>query len=294
MNFGAIDIGTNAARLLIGEVIMKNKKPFINKIHYLRLPLRLGENVFENGVITPEKIDKFIETIIIFQKTCDFFKVETIRACATSAMREAINQHEVVAHIYQYTEILIEVISGQQEAELILGAFDTSDIDHNESFVVVDVGGGSTEISVFVDGNKQTSQSFEIGTIRLLKKKTEIKPFIEMSTWIEENIDTNQPYRIYATGGNINKAHKIVSGKYMHPLSYPKIKKLKSDLEKLSTEQRMQRYLLKRDRADVIVLALDIYCRILKQLKGKEIFVPKIGLSDGIIYDLYKQKHTTN
>jgi len=292
MTCGAIDIGTNGARLLIGKVLSEDNKPFINKIHYLRIPLRLGENVFEKGIIDTQKIEKFVETIDIFQKICNFFQVKTIRACATSAMREATNRQNVVEQIYNRTGVTIEVISGQQEAELIFEAFELIDIKHNEPFVVVDVGGGSTEISLFMNGKKQKSKSFEIGTLRLLNNKINNNNFKQIKTWLSQNVDINKHYKFYATGGNINKAHKLLNGKYLNAISYSQLQKLNLNLEKLSTQQRMKLYQIKKDRAEVIVPAIDIYCNIMKLLKCKEVIVPKIGLSDGIIYNLYKQNYT--
>jgi len=285
MRVGAIDIGTNAARLLIGEVLMENRTQFINKIHYVRIPIRLGEDVFESGCISPEKIKKFVDTMVIFQKICCLFEVEKIRACATSAMREAQNRMPVVEEIQQKTGIAIEIISGQQEADLIFSTFAMLGIHHHQSYIVVDVGGGSTEISLFMNGEKKIAQSFEIGTLRMLKNKVSEYAFDELSEWLHVNVPSTGCV-FYATGGNINKAHKLLGGKYFQSVSFRQLEELKISLEKLTTRQRMKRYQLKADRADVLVPALDIYCRILRQLKCEQVFVPKIGLSDGIIYNL--------
>lgn len=288
MKFGAIDIGTNAARLLIGEVIKEDGKKFVNKISYTRIPLRLGESVFESGRINKKKAEQFVKTMHAFQLISELFEVKELRACATSAMREAKNAKKVKAKVLQETGIEIETITGNEEANLIFGTFFLMDIDKQKPFIVVDVGGGSTEISVFSNGNKEISQSFEVGTLRLLKGKTKDTVWQEIYQWLEEHVPHNE-FVFYATGGNINKAHKLVGGVGIEPVSLDKLKTLKNDLSGLKLRQRMEKYQLKPDRADVLVPALEIYCNIMDKLKSNELVVPKIGLSDGIIYDLHKK-----
>lgn len=289
MKFGAIDIGTNAARLLIGEVIKEDGRKFVNKISYTRIPLRLGESVFENGRINKKKSEQFVKTIRAFQLISELFEVRELRACATSAMREAKNQKKIKSKILEETGIEIETISGNEEADLIFGTFFLMKIDKKKSFIVVDVGGGSTEISVFSNGNKEISQSFEIGTLRLLKGKESKNVWNEIYEWLGKNISPNEDFAFYATGGNINKAHKLLGAGHIEPITFSNLKALKSNLEKLTLRQRMEHYQLKPDRADVIVPALDIYCNIMEKLNCSEVVVPKIGLSDGIIYDLHKK-----
>ncbi len=294
MKFGAIDIGTNAARLLIGEVIKEDGRKFVNKISYTRIPLRLGESVFESGRINKKKSEQFIKTMRAFQLISELFEVKELRACATSAMREARNQKKIKARILEATGIEVETISGNEEADLIFGTFFLMDIDKKQSFIVVDVGGGSTEISVFSNGNKEISQSFEVGTLRLLKDKVNKDVWEEIYTWLDLHISPNENFAFYATGGNINKAHKLLGAGHIEPISYTSLKGLKNDLEKLTVRQRMEHYQLKPDRADVLVPALEIYCNIMKKLDCEEIVVPKIGLSDGIIYDLHKKHRKRN
>jgi len=289
MKFGAIDIGTNAARLLIGEVIKEDGKKFVNKISYTRIPLRLGESVFDNGRINKKKTEQFIKTMKAFQLISELFEVKELRACGTSAMREAKNQKKVRNKIFNETGISIETITGQQEAELIFGTFFLMDFDKTKSFIVIDVGGGSTEISVFTNGKKEKSQSFELGTLRLLKGKTPDDAWQNLHTWIDQNINQAANFQVYGTGGNINKVHKMVGGQGMEPIELAKLSKLRHDLNSISVRKRMEQYQLKPDRADVIVPALDIYCTIMERMNASEIIVPKIGLSDGIIYDLNKK-----
>jgi exopolyphosphatase/guanosine-5'-triphosphate,3'-diphosphate pyrophosphatase len=287
MKFGAIDIGTNAARLLVGEVTTEGDHSFVKKISYTRIPLRLGEEVFENGFISESKLINFTKCIQSFKLIAEIFDVKEIRACATSAMREASNRDNVLKVIKEKTGLEIEIISGDEEARLIFGTFFLLDLDKQSSFVVIDVGGGSTEISVFEGGKKVASKSFELGTLRLLKGKVDKKIWKIMDIWLDENVDLETIHQIYATGGNINKVHKLLGAQQSDFISVRKMNKLHEDLSKLSLEERIDRFQLKPDRADVIIPAIDIYSFILKKLKANKFYVPKIGLSDGMIYDLH-------
>lgn len=286
MKFGAIDIGTNAARLLIGEVCKEGNHSYVKKISYTRIPLRLGEQVFDNGIISEKKIIEFVKTMQAFKLISEMFHVVELRACATSAMREAKNGAAVVTEILIQTGINIEVISGDEEARLIFGTFFLLDFDKTSPFLVIDVGGGSTEISVFEEGTRVASKSFELGTLRLLKGKTDSKIWKELKSWLDKNVDSKVEHKIFATGGNINKVHKMV-GSNTSEIQIRKVSKLRKELEKMTLEEREDVYQLKPDRADVIVPACEIFEFILKELKVKNFFVPKIGLSDGMIYDLY-------
>ncbi len=287
MKYGAIDIGTNAARLLVGEVTQEGGYSYVKKISYTRIPLRLGEEVFENGIISPKKTEKFIKTIESFRLISDVFEVKKLRACATSAMREAKNGLEVRDLIKEKTGVEIEIISGSEEADLIFGTFLLLDFDKVTPFIVIDVGGGSTEISVFEKGERIASKSFEIGTIRLLKKKVKDTIWKDIHDWIIQYVDLTCPHNIFATGGNINKVQKIIGGNSMQPIGIKKIQKLRNNINNLSLEERINKFQLKEDRADVIVPAMDIYIYILKELGADSVIIPKIGLSDGMIYDLF-------
>lgn len=291
MRFGAIDIGTNAARLLVGEVVNDSGFSYVKKVSYTRIPLRLGESVFELGTISEQKQDQFKKGIQAFKLISEIFEVKELRACATSAMREADNGEAVQSMISKETGVDIEIITGDEEASLIFSTFFLLNIDKTVPFVVVDVGGGSTEVSVFEGGRRVAAKSFKIGTIRLLKEKTAPGIWKQIHDWLEEHVDLSTVHQIYATGGNINKAHKILGAGYMEPVSLERIQELRDDLNGLSIGDRIKRYQLKPDRADVLVPALDIYLYVLKELDCKEIIVPKIGLSDGMIYNLHL-KHT--
>lgn len=290
MKFGAIDIGTNAARLLVGEVCKDKQHHYVKKISYTRIPLRLGDDVFENGKISKIKQDHFIDSVLAFKLIAGIFEVEELRAVATSAMRESKNADKVLAKIQSKTGIDIEVISGQEEAELIFGTFMLLDFDKKSSFIVVDVGGGSTEISVFENGTKTAAKSFEIGTIRLLKEKVNQSLWNDLSDWIQKNVDLSTDHQLFGTGGNINKIHKIIGLRDKSPVDLKSMKKLFENLKKLTTEERIDRFQLKPDRADVIVPALNIYLHVMNELKSNEIAVPKIGLADGMIYEMYRRR----
>lgn len=287
MKFGAIDIGTNAARLLIGEVATEGDYSFVKKHSYTRIPLRLGIEVFENGIISKKKAVDFAKSMHAFKLIAEIFEVKELRVCATSAMREARNAHEILDYIHQNTGIEIEVISGQEEAKLIFSTFFLLDIDKETPFIVVDVGGGSTEVSVFENGERVAAKSFKIGTLRLLKEKVDQDMWKQIHNWLAEHVDLSELHQIYATGGNINKAHKILGGTQMSPIDLDSLKDLRDDLNMLTIEERINRFQLKPDRADVLVPALDIYLYILDELGCSEILVPKIGLSDGMVYNMH-------
>lgn len=290
MIYGAIDIGTNAARLLIGEIAENHGHAFVKKISYIRIPLRLGMDVFEQGRISEHKIIEFKKSIKAFRLISEVFEVEELRACATSAMREAENGEEVRDLIEKETGVKIEIIKGQEEAELIFSTFLLLEHDLTEPFIVIDVGGGSTEISIFNNGEKSKSKSFKLGTIRLLKNKTDKDEWKELSEWIGSNVKKVSKYKIFGTGGNINKIHKFIGKKEKDAISFKEIEDVFDKLKKYSVEDRIAKFNMKPDRADVIVPACEIYLYAMKELKAKELFVPKIGLADGMIHNLHQKK----
>lgn len=290
MKFGAIDIGTNAARLLIGEVMKSKDSQIVKKISYVRIPLRLGMEVFETGVISEKKAKAFKKAIMAFKLIAEVFNVVELRACATSAMREAENSAEIQEMIARETGVNIEIIDGEEEADIIFSTFLLLDFDLTKPFIVIDVGGGSTEISVFYQGEKQHSKSFKVGTIRLLKKKVAEDIWDEINLWLSENVKENTNYTVFGTGGNINNMHKLLGKRGSETIQTHELKALSADLRSMTLSQRIAKYQLKSDRADVIVPASKIFLKILKQLKSPELAVPKIGLADGMIH----QMHTKN
>lgn len=290
MKYAAIDIGTNAARLLIGEVVEQNNHTYVQKISYTRVPLRLGFDVFNDGIISEAKIEQFTKTIKAFLILADVYEVKGIRACATSAMREAKNGKAVQKHIKKKTGLTIEIIDGEAEAEIIFSTFSILTAHENSPFLVIDVGGGSTEVSVFEAGKKIAGKSFDIGTIRILKDKVQPNAWDEVDYWLKNSLDLSMPHKVFATGGNINKVHKILNKRFMQPIRTREFKKIYNQLKKMTIEERIDTFQLKYDRADVIVPACSIYSFIIKRLGCKEMYVPKIGLSDGMIYTMHNEE----
>lgn len=289
MIYAAIDIGTNAARLLIGEVTANDGRFYVKKISYTRVPLRLGLEVFTNGIISEKKRDQFVKTMRAFQLITEVYEVKNVRACATSAMREADNGADIRRQVYEQTGLDIEIIDGEEEANIIFSTFFLLAFDKDSPFIVIDVGGGSTEVSVFEEGQRIAGKSFKIGTIRMLKDKVDANIWTTISSWIEENINVDMPHKLFATGGNINKLHKLLGKQYLEPIRYKELNTIYQELASLSLEERMSKFQLKPDRADVIVPACEIYEFIVRELKAATIYVPKIGLSDGMIHEMYKQ-----
>ena len=287
MKYGAIDIGTNAARLLIGEVVHDSSRSFVKKISYTRIPLRLGDDVFSLGRIDVKKKLNLINTMKAFEIITDIFEVEHLQAFATSAMREAENAAQIVIDIKSATGIDLQVISGKEEANVILGTFMLLDFDKGQPFVVIDVGGGSTEINIFKKGEKVGSRSFKVGTLRILRGKFNEAVWSEINEWVSSYIIPLEEYRLFGTGGNINKAHKLLAHGPNEPASVDELLSLKAELESLDLASRMKKFQLRPDRADVIVPALDIYTRVMSNFKSKFIHVPKVGLSDGMVYQMY-------
>jgi exopolyphosphatase/guanosine-5'-triphosphate,3'-diphosphate pyrophosphatase len=291
MKFAAIDIGTNAARLLIAHVQQTEGRIHFQKLAYYRVPLRLGEEVFDKGKISAQKALHFQQTIQAFSLLAQAHEVSAIRAVATSAMREASNGKKIAKQILQETGVQIDIISGDEEAQLIFNSFEILQLQKQQQFVVVDVGGGSTEISIFEHGQKVAARSFELGTIRILKGKTDPQSWSEFSAWIQQNVRLDEAHMIFGTGGNINRALKMLAPKQKDTLTLSALVDLHDTLAALPLEARCAQYQLKPDRADVIVPALKIYITALEALGQQTLLVPKIGLSDGVIYQLYLQ-HT--
>ncbi|NOQ75602.1 MAG: exopolyphosphatase [Crocinitomix sp.] len=290
MKFGAIDIGTNAARLLIGEVDKDDKKGFVKKVSYTRIPLRLGMEVFENGLISEQKAEEFKKSMLAFKLIAEVFHVVELRACATSAMREASNGKAIQAMIKKETGVSLEIIDGDQEASIIFSSFLlVDDYDLSQPFIVIDVGGGSTEISIFYEGEKTNAKSFQIGTIRMIKDKVDNDIWPKIEAWLDKHVRKNKDYLVFGTGGNINKIHKLLGKKGNESIPVKELKELSLDLRSLSLSKRISKYKLKPDRADVIVPATKIFLKIVKKLACEELFVPKIGLSDGMIHQMHRK-----
>ena len=268
----------------------ENGNSYVKKISYNRVPLRLGFEVFSDGLISDAKTEHFIKTIQAFKLISEVYGVKELRACATSAMREATNGKKVQKRIRKETGVNIEIIDGEEEANIIFSTFLLIAFDKSVPFIVVDVGGGSTEISVFEKGSKIAGKSFQVGTIRILKNKVADSLWQDMGKWLTSNVDLTSPHKVFATGGNINKLHKLLDKELIDPILVKEIKEVHSIMQPITVEERILKYQLKEDRADVIIPACEIYLFIANYLNCNEYFVPKIGLSDGIIYNLHQKQ----
>ena len=289
MILAAIDIGSNAARILICEVEKRGKETNFNRLNLLRIPLRLGFDVFEKGFIGSKKKKMLIDTIKTFKQLMKVYEVEHYMACATSAMRDAENSKEIIKEIEEETSIEIEIISGELEAEIIYENHFAELLDNQKSYLYIDVGGGSTELTLYHKSKVVLQKSFNVGTVRILTKK------VKDTTWDELKDTLKALSRDYdnligiGSGGNINKLFSISGTKNGKPLETSTIKEIYEEMEPLEVEERMHKYNIRQDRAEVLVPALTIYTSILKWANIEEIYVPKIGLADGLIHHLYDQ-----
>lgn len=292
MKYGAIDIGSNAMRLLIAEVKAQNGKTTLKKVQLVRVPVRLGAEVFDNGKISEYNAVRLAKSINAFKLLTQVYGVKHFWACATSAMREAINQKEIVHLVEELTDVEIEVISGAREAKLIQSTFETQNLDISKTYLYIDVGGGSTELSVLKNGQPVASKSFKIGTVRLLKEKVHKSVWKDLVDFAQEQVGQSEDLVAMGSGGNINKLVKLAPNSNIRSrdISLKDIQGLLKELEPLTVEERMDLYDLKEDRADVIVPAGLIYETVLRKTNLDSIFVPKIGLADGMVYHMSKLK----
>ena len=287
--YAAIDIGSNAVRLLISNIILKKEEePTFKKSELIRVPIRLGADVFLGGSISDANKNRMIAAMKAFQLLMQVHAVEKHKACATSAMRDASNGKELIAEIEKETGINIEVINGKKEAEIIASTDLSQLIDGKKSYLYVDVGGGSTEFTVFSKGKLRCSKSFKIGTVRLLNKNSNNKIiWKEIKAWISTHTKGLKKMALIGSGGNINKIFKMSGQRSDKPLSYIYMNAHYQFLKKMTYEERISELGLNQDRADVIIPATKIYLSAMKWSKSKKIYVPKIGLSDGIVKSLY-------
>jgi exopolyphosphatase/guanosine-5'-triphosphate,3'-diphosphate pyrophosphatase len=287
--FAAIDIGSNAVRLLFMSALEKDGRTQFKKNELVRVALRLGEDAFLNKKISPKRIERLVHAMKAFYHLMQVNEVISYRACATSAMREAENAKEVVAIVEKETGIKIEIIDGGLEAEVIYSTHIEENLNGKGDYIYVDVGGGSTELTLFSNKNLIASQSFNIGTLRILNEQVKKSDWEQVKIWLKQNIDVKKDLAIIGSGGNINKLHKMTRKKETKPLTYDELRKLVKSISDLSVEERIMQLSLNPDRADVIVPAGTIYINIMKWAKINLVYVPKIGLSDGIVRSLYNE-----
>ncbi|MDR2564354.1 MAG: Ppx/GppA family phosphatase [Prevotellaceae bacterium] len=289
--FGAIDIGSNAARLLIASVNTDEPVSKIRKTILLRIPLRLGEDVFSTGRISEERIKKFIRMMKAYKHLMSIYEVEDYMICATSAMREASNGTKVAETILDRTGMKIDIISGKDEARLVYDSKIADELNPDKTYMYVDVGGGSTEISIIEGGRRSKSKSFGIGTLRLLAGKVNDSDWASMSKWLAEaySHSSDHEIEIIGMGGNINKLYRLANLAKGEKLSPEKLRNLYIRLKNLSRDERMIKYDMRPDRADVIIPASEIFLFVCDRAKVSAINVPTIGLVDGIVHSLYEK-----
>jgi exopolyphosphatase/guanosine-5'-triphosphate,3'-diphosphate pyrophosphatase len=294
VKLAAIDIGSNAARLLIVDVISdKFGNPVFNKLNLVRVPLRLGFDVFDKGEISKEKRGMILQTMKAYTHLINAYGVTNTIACATSAMRDASNSSDIIRKIKMETGLNIEIITGDFEASLIYENHVAETMDTDHSYLYIDVGGGSTELTFFAEGKLIFKQSFNIGTIRLLKDMVTDNKWTEIKDFIKNKTKGSKKIVAIGTGGNINKVFSLSKKKDGKPLSIDLLKDYYKEISSFSLEDRMNIYKLRADRADVIVPALQIYINIMRWSDSEEIYVPKIGLADGLIQHLYSELSST-
>lgn len=286
--YGAIDIGSNAIRLLIASVkVYGDSAPVFKKISLVRVPIRLGEDVFIKGEISMENRNRMIDTMRSYDLLMKTHKVRSYKAYATSAMREATNGKEVRDLIFNETGINIEIIDGTNEAAIIAATDLHTMIDSNKVYLYVDVGGGSTEFTLFANGKEVASESFRIGTVRLLHHLVDANMWEQAERWIKEKTAGYPMVDLIGSGGNINNIFKSSGKQVDKPLTYFYLSRYYKTLQSYSYEERMYYLNLNQDRADVIIPACLIYLNAMKWSKANHIYVPKIGLTDGIIKSIF-------
>jgi len=290
----AIDIGSNAVRMLICYVLFNEDEYFFQKNQYIRLPLRLGEDSFKTGSISVDKINTLSNALLSFKYTMKVHGVERYQIYATSALRDSKNSDDVINQIYDLTGMKIKIIDGLKEAKVISMGNPIEKLDFDKTYLSVDVGGGSTEYSIIRSGVDKKSKSFNIGTVRLINNLVDELVFDEIKEWINENIEDDSKLKVFATGGNINKIQDMTRTKSGKPISYLSIKDLYNNLLEKDITNRMIKYNLNPDRADVIIPALKIFISTMDWTKTNKLFVPKVGLVDGMISEIHSSMSSVN
>ncbi len=283
MRYAAIDIGSNAVRLLIADITQSDKGYGFKKNTLVRVPLRLGDDAFLDQKISEKKIADLVKTMTAFKNLMEVYQVSKYLACATSAMREAGNGKEIIKKIKKLADIDLEIIEGQREANIIYANHIEQNLDANKSYLYIDVGGGSTELSIFVNRQLLASKSFNIGTIRILDNQDKDETWDEMKAWVKSNTKDLKHLAGIGTGGNINKLFRMSDEKDDAPLSFTKLNTMYNELNSYSLKERITLLKLNQDRADVIIPACEIYLTLMKWTGIKQIYVPKVGMVDGII-----------
>lgn len=289
MIFAAIDIGSNAVRLLFSHVHEQKGKTIFKKGELIRLPIRLGDDAFIKKEISADKVEKLVTAMKGFSELIKVFDVIAMKACATSAMRDASNGAEIIERIHKEAGIKVEIIDGKTEAATIFSNHIEEMLDPKQAYLYIDVGGGSTELTLISNGKVLAAKSFNVGTIRMLCSKVEKEEWDEFKQWIKKNTAGIKPLTAIGSGGNINKLYKMSGKKENKHLSYDKVKDMHDMLNAYTYEERITVLGLNPDRADVIIPATKIVITAMKHGDIEKILVPQIGLSDGIIHQLYEE-----
>ncbi|MFA6924979.1 MAG: Ppx/GppA family phosphatase [Bacteroidales bacterium] len=287
MLFSAIDIGSNAGRLLFTNVFEHKDKVVFEKSSLIRVPLRLGIDSFELGKITDEKIENLVNTMKAFKHLIEVYKPLAYKAYATAALRESMNKGEIVNCIEKETGIKIEIIDGLKEAEIVCASHNMDPENKDERFLYVDVGGGSVELSVIKSNKLAEYSSFDIGTIRILQSSVKAEEWERFIKWLQNLRSKYDEIICVGSGGNINKLSKLYGKKGAMQLPYSTLRKGYRELKGLPLEARIEELGLRPDRADVIVPAAKLFLTIMRNVNSNKVLVPRIGLSDGIIHNLY-------
>lgn len=289
MRYAAIDIGSNAVRLLIADIIQNTGSVSFKKNTLIRVPLRLGDDAFIQQHISEKKTTELVKSMIAFRNLMDVYKVTDYLACATSAMREAKNGEDVVKLVKDEANIDIEIVHGSKEASIIYASHAEQNIDRSKNYLYIDVGGGSTELSLFSAGELIVSRSFNIGTIRILDNQDTEETWNEMKDFVRDNTRNFKQLSGIGTGGNINKLFRLSEEKEDMPLTFAKLRSLYTYLSSFSLKDRINVLGLNQDRADVIIPACEIYLTLMKNANIKNIYVPRVGMVDGIIQTLIEK-----
>ena len=288
IKYAAIDIGSNAIRMLISNVIFQDKKSFIFKNSLIRLPIRLGEDSFTRGYISESKILDLIDAFNSFKLIMKIHNVSRFKVYATSALRESSNKMKIEERVFNESKIKIEIINGTKEAMIISKTNIFKNLDY-KTYLYVDVGGGSTELSIINNSKINISKSFKLGTLRIINSTKKNREWKNMEKWIKYNLKGNSKVYLLGTGGNINKIHKLTNTKEGKPITYLILSKLFQKLNGMSYNQRIIDLGLNPDRSDVIIPAIKIYLNILFWSGSKVIFVPQTGLVDGMIKEIIEE-----
>ena len=289
MVFAAIDIGSNAIRLLISNVFEEENRTIFKKYSLVRVPVRLGEDAFLTGRISVEKSLAVVKAMIAFKHLMEIHRPLAFKALATSAMRNAENGPRLVEEIWNQTNIDVEIIDGQTEAEIIYSTHIAEEMLDGKSYLYIEVGGGSTELSLFSHDANVFSRSFPVGSVRLLHELVDKSDWSEMKSWVNEHVLGYKPLEAIGTGGNINSILKLVGLKEGKPISIKRLKKISRHIESFTLVDRVKELGLRPDRADVIIPAIDIYLAVMSWAGISRVIVPKVGLADGIIHMLYEK-----